>query len=574
MTDHGLRMNNCKIRRFIMKDIKRIISTSAFRLIFIVIIVIIPINILTLVLSSTTIEEVERQMSTEMQSVLDLYMTQIDVAIENITNKIHSVAIDDEDFARLNVKDINSKKEYYNQMQSAVNLKNTLSDILFENTWVTGLFVSFPEKDIQLVKSKYSSYNKDSLKKWKVAKIHDNYAVLFVAKYKNAYYGAWFDLKRLAYAFDLNEESGDSILAFADDMENICYSNHKDMDLIEVENIYQNTKQEYVVIQSNSKHSNLSLLQILSKSEMVSSLPNLILILKGASLIALFILPIIILSLKKWMIDPLNKLSHAMERIEKGDMEFRIKEKNTGSEFDQINRNFNHMMDEVSNLKIDVYEEKLEKQKIRMRFLSQQIKPHFILNAINILYSYEQEEYPLIQKMILCISKYFRYVVNANSPFVELKQEMEHIRNYFEIQEARYPETFFARVEYDKDLGNCLVPPLLIQNFAENAIKYSLRIGVLSEISVLAQRHEEDFIKIMIIDTGEGISFEVLEKIRIFRETRVYQKGLGVGIQNAIERLDAFYGAETKLEISREEPHGTRIEIILPIHQETEDKYA
>ena len=143
-----------------MKDIRRIISTSTFRLIFIVIIVIIPINILTLVLSSTTIEEVERQMSTEMQSVLDLYMTQIDVAIENITNKIHSVAIEDEDFARLNTKEINSTKEYYNQMQSAVNLKNTLSDILFENTWVTGIFATFPDKDMQLVKSKYSANNK------------------------------------------------------------------------------------------------------------------------------------------------------------------------------------------------------------------------------------------------------------------------------------------------------------------------------------------------------------------------------------------------------------------------------
>ncbi len=55
-----------------------------------------------------------------------------------------------------------------------------------------------------------------------------------------------------------------------------------------------------------------------------------------------------------------------------------------------------------------------------MRFLSQQIQPHFILNAMNILYSYEKEEYPLIQKMILCLSKYFRYVVNANTDFVKL----------------------------------------------------------------------------------------------------------------------------------------------------------
>ena len=100
------------------------------------------------------------------------------------------------------------------------------------------------------------------------------------------------------------------------------------------------------------------------------------------------------------MIVPLNQLSSAMKRIEHGDTEFRITEKSAGSEFEQINKNFNRMLDEMSELKIDVYEQQLEKEKIRRCFLSQQIQPHFILNAMNILYSYEQDEYPLIQKMI------------------------------------------------------------------------------------------------------------------------------------------------------------------------------
>lgn len=67
-------------------------------------------------------------------------------------------------------------------------------------------------------------------------------------------------------------------------------------------------------------------------------------------------------------------------------------------EFTQINKSFNRMMDQVSDLKIHVYEIQLEKQQIKMKFLSQQIQPHFIMNTLNILYSYEQEEYPLIRK--------------------------------------------------------------------------------------------------------------------------------------------------------------------------------
>lgn len=200
-----------------------------------------------------------------------------------------------------------------------------------------------------------------------------------------------------------------------------------------------------------------------------------------------------------------------------------------------------------------------------MRFLSQQIQPHFILNTLNILYSYEQEEYPLIQKMILCLAKYFRYIVNANSKFVLLSEEMDHIRNYFEIQQVRYPETFFAYVEYDEEIADCLVPPLLIQNFAENAIKHSLKIGNNIDIFVIGQKYGEDAVRIRMLDTGEGIDGELLEKIRRFRDTGEPQEGLGVGIQNAVERLQVLYDAKTQFEIVRDEPHGTRIEIVLPL---------
>ena len=329
----------------------------------------------------------------------------------------------------------------------------------------------------------------------------------------------------------------------------------------------------YVLVKAQSNYVNLELVQIMPKSQITKTLPLMIQILQVASIVALGILPIIMFSMQKWIVHPINSLSRAMEKIEAGDMEVRVKEEKSGSEFEQINRNFNHMMDEVSKLKIDVYEEKLEKQQIKMRFLSQQIQPHFILNAMNILYSYEKEEYPLIHKMILCLSKYFRYVVNANTDFVELSQEMNHIKNYFEIQQARYPDNFFAMVEYDEEVRDCLVPPLLVQNFAENAIKHSLKIGNSIDIIVIAQKTEDNCIRIRLSDTGEGISDELLQKVELFRKTRQQQEGLGVGIQNAIERLDILYNGLSQFKITKEKPHGTRVEIVVPmIHNNGEER--
>ena len=409
---------------------------------------------------------------------------------------------------------------------------------------------------------------------WKIIQFSDTTLLILMSNYKNAYYGAWIDLNELANTLNLKDSNDGNIKVLTDDSGNVLYTNKNGLEKIDLNNISRRYDGvNYVLVKAQSNYVNLELVQIMPKSQITKTLPLMIQILQVASIVALGILPIIMFSMQKWIVHPINSLSRAMEKIEAGDMEVRVKEEKSGSEFEQINRNFNHMMDEVSKLKIDVYEEKLEKQQIKMRFLSQQIQPHFILNAMNILYSYEKEEYPLIHKMILCLSKYFRYVVNANTDFVELSQEMNHIKNYFEIQQARYPDNFFAMVEYDEEVGDCLVPPLLVQNFAENAIKHSLKIENSIDIIVIAQKTEDNCIRIRLSDTGEGISDELLQKVELFRKTRQQQEGLGVGIQNAIERLDILYNGSSQFKITKEKPHGTRVEIVVPmIHNNGEER--
>lgn len=569
---------------------KKIWQMSTFRLLFLVVVVVIPLNILTLVLSDTAVNDVEKQISAEIQNALDLYLNQVDGAMERIVLKLHYMARNDTDFIRINVKEIGDQSEYYRQTQMGVNLSKRFADVLNDNSWITGIYAIYTEKDFNIARSvnDYSNYKsalreyinewdrqeeQTGLGKWTVAELDGIPVLIYTAKYRNAYYGAWIDINRLADTLGVSQRGWELATLFTDGTGKVYYANAGELGHIALdEPVLKYEGTNCVLIKAESGCLDFFLVQILSKSEITNSLPVIIRFLQIASFAALLILPIIVFYMQKWVIAPVSKLAHAMGSIEAGDMDFRIEEKKTGSEFEQINHSFNRMMDEVSELKINVYEEKLEKQQIKMRFLSQQIQPHFILNAMNILYSYEQEEYPLIQKMIMCLAKYFRHIVNVNSEFVRLQKEMDHIRNYFEIQQMRYPETFFAMVEYDAEIADCLVPPLIIQSFAENAIKHSLKIGNRIDIFVIAQKLGEDTVRIRILDTGEGIDEEVLEKIRRFRETGEYQEGLGVGIQNAVERLHVLYGVETRFEIVRDEPHGTRIEIVLPLyHAEQEE---
>ena len=564
-----------------MKKRNKVFSSAIFRLIVIVMAVVIPLNLLTLILGNTVITEVERQISLETQNVLELYVNQVDDAMERMNVKMYTLAREDEEFVRLNVKPIDTKEEYYRQMESVVKLNIALSDALKDNNLVDGVFAYFPEKDYFLeqagtsqitkqvrnyVKAQVRTSAPEKSQNWQVAEIEGIPCLILISVYRQAYFGAWIDLRTLADTFGFQKEGNGVLQTFAGADGTIYHSNRNDAVSIDLNATTQKFNGvSYALVKAKSQCADLYYAQVMSKSQIASSLPAAIRVLQILSVVAVLIVPIILVAMHYWIGRPVGKLMDAMERIEQGDVEYRIEKTRAGTEFDRINRNFNRVMDEVSELKIHMYEQRLKAEKIRLGFLSQQIQPHFIINTLNILYSYEPEEYQLIQKMILCLSKYFRYVVNAPQDYVELGQEMEHIRNYFEIQQARFLRSFRAAVVYDPEVADCLVPPLLIQNFTENAIKHSFIPGQVTSIVAEARKEGEDRIHICVYDTGAGIPEDVLERIAEFRRTREFRMDLGVGIQNSIDRLEILYGADASLDISRIEPQGTRIDIIIPI---------
>ena len=81
----------------------------------------------------------------------------------------------------------------------------------------------------------------------------------------------------------------------------------------------------------------------------------------------------------------------------------------------------------------------LEKE-TELQYLSRQIQPHFILNTLNTIYNYSENDVKTTKQLIRLTSGYYRYVVNVNSRYVQLGQELEHIQDYLRLQKMRYPQ--------------------------------------------------------------------------------------------------------------------------------------
>ena len=143
-----------------MRSWRKVFSSAIFRLIVIVMAVVIPLNLLTLILGNTVITEVERQISLETQNALELYVNQVDDAMERMSVKMYTLSREDEEFIRLNLKAIDTREEYYRQMESVVMLNIALSDALKDNNLVDGVFAYFPEKDYFLEQAGTSQMTK------------------------------------------------------------------------------------------------------------------------------------------------------------------------------------------------------------------------------------------------------------------------------------------------------------------------------------------------------------------------------------------------------------------------------
>ncbi len=239
-------------------------------------------------------------------------------------------------------------------------------------------------------------------------------------------------------------------------------------------------------------------------------------------------------------------------------------ENNKIIELEKANRQFVDLVKQIRDIKIDLYERELEKQRMHLNYMKLQIKPHFFLNCLTTIYSMAQMQlHEEIERMTLSISKYFRYIFQNDRDFVSLLDEIEHVRTYLDIQRERYRDAFHYRVDLDPLAADVQLPPLLIQTFVENAMKYAVSRDREVRLTIEVGRHIQgaaSVTEIRISDTGPGFPGDVLEKLAAGQPLD-QSGGTRIGIMNAVQRLNYLYA---DADIRFRNADGASVTILLP----------
>ncbi|MGI5957802.1 MAG: histidine kinase [Massiliimalia sp.] len=270
-----------------------------------------------------------------------------------------------------------------------------------------------------------------------------------------------------------------------------------------------------------------------------------------------------------YYIKPINLIIQAMESFRSNRFQKRIQDK-LPDEFGQIGGTFNLMADRIEALIDDVNQGQEKLRVAELNSLMYQINPHFIYNTLNNIYMLArmsgQEK---TAQMIDYLSKFLRTTLSKGKSVVPLKDEINHVTCYLNIQKIRYGDLFDFSVEVDPDLSLVPVLKLILQPIVENSINHGfLKIESGGKILIKGFRCEEKLC-LTVEDNGEGIPQEKLERLNQIPQMSLEQLSSlfpesqgGYGVGNVIARLKLYYGDDYAIQYTNLNP-GVKCEIFI-----------
>jgi two-component system, LytTR family, sensor kinase len=190
----------------------------------------------------------------------------------------------------------------------------------------------------------------------------------------------------------------------------------------------------------------------------------------------------------------------------------------------------------------------------RVEALASQINPHFLFNTLTSISSLIRSQPETARMLIVKLSGLLRRLLRSQDHFVTLREELEAIEEYLNIECIRFGSKLTVDRQIDPDSLDVIVPSMLLQPLVENSIKHGLspKIGE-GRITIRSVRQNGHAI-IDVIDNGVGVQPGPIERV----------KSGGIGLRNVNERLRVIYGANYQLQLDSVPGEGTCARVVIP----------
>lgn len=216
-------------------------------------------------------------------------------------------------------------------------------------------------------------------------------------------------------------------------------------------------------------------------------------------------------------------------------------------------------------IKKQVTREQKRLRKAELDLLQAQINPHFLYNTLDaIVWSAEAGNQKQVVSMVGSLSDFFRTSLNRGKEIITIREELQHVRSYLEIQQIRYQDILSYEISVPEDIFEYRIPKITLQPLVENALYHGIKNRRGGGKIVVSGENKEDCVLLKVIDDGMGMTKERKAEVeRGLREATPEESSI-YGLYNINERIRLTYGGSYGIYLESQFEKGTVVTVRLP----------
>src|SRR5438876_11051914 len=196
----------------------------------------------------------------------------------------------------------------------------------------------------------------------------------------------------------------------------------------------------------------------------------------------------------------------------------------------------------------------------QLRALKMQLHPHFLFNTLHSISSLVLEDPSKANSMIARLGDFLRLTLeNSEQQLVTLKEEIEFLRTYLEIEQVRFGDRLTVAFEIEPTTLSAAVPHLSLQPVVENAIQHAIAPRATPGRIHIEAKRLNSLLRVAISDNGPGIA-----------SNGDLLGAEGVGLSNVRARLNQIYGSDFRFELMNSKDGGLTVVMEIPFQRQAD----
>ncbi len=225
---------------------------------------------------------------------------------------------------------------------------------------------------------------------------------------------------------------------------------------------------------------------------------------------------------------------------------------------------YNYMTDEMNNLLAKQAKASNDLRISEFKALQAQINPHFLYNTLDMInWLSKKGKSTEVSSAVQALSKFYKLTLNKGNITVSVKEELEHVSLYVQLQNMRFQDKIHFLIDVPDELLEYEIPKLVFQPIVENSIQHGIFAKESKEGTIVIMGWlKDDVIVFVISDDGVGIPNDKLKSI--LTSSGESATGSNIGISNTHKRLQLFYDTDFGLTYRSTPYVETEVEIRIP----------